>query len=98
MSGAWIYIDPQPQPRHHPRAYDPTAHLQRIGAPSAQAPPAEAVTPAPQMPAFGSAHRPPPVVRQPPPTFGEAVRGIALGMFLALVVLGAFAAVRFHSL
>ena len=108
MSEAWIYREPPssrsrhpptefarlPQAPVHPHAYSPTAHLERLGARPPLAPPAEAPVPAP--PPFGSAYRPQPVVRQPLPTFGEAALGIALGMLLALVVLGAFAAVHFR--
>ena len=104
MSEAWIYREPPrhaptefarlPQAPVHPHAYSPTAHLQRLDALPAPSP--EAAAPAPAMPPFGSACQPRPVVRQPPPTLGEAVSGIALGMLLALVVLGSFAVVHLH--
>lgn len=111
MSEAWIYVEPPrrqrhpptefaslSQPRAHPHAYSPTAHMERIGAVSAQAPRVAAVTPPPEMPPFGSAYRPRPVVRQPLPSLGEAARGVALGAFLALVLVAAFAVVHFHGL
>jgi len=106
MSEAWIYREPPrhppaefarpPQAPVHPHAYSPTAHLQRLDARPLPSP--ETVAPVPVIPPFGSAFRPGPVVRQSPPTLGEAALGIALGMFLALVVLGSFAVVHFHGL